>query len=116
MVRSRTDDLELARRYLLRQLDGREQAQADERVFLDPTFFEQVEIAEDDLIEEDAGGDVPDVDRASVLEFMNDPTGSSAPASLASCSSASVLQPSSLRRRSRRRRPRASRPGGRSRR
>lgn len=73
MVRSRTDDLELARRYLLRQLDGREQAQADERVFLDPTFFEQVEIAEDDLIEEDAGGDVPDVDRASVLEFMNDP-------------------------------------------
>jgi hypothetical protein len=73
VARSRTDDLELARRYLLRQLDDTEQARAEERAFLDPAFFEQVEIAEDDLIEEYAHGDAPGVDRTSLLEFMKDP-------------------------------------------
>ena len=71
-MRSHTDDRQFARRYLLHQLTESEQAEAQERLFLDPVFFEQIEISEDDLIDEYATGDVFEPDRAALAEFMKD--------------------------------------------
>jgi hypothetical protein len=70
---SHSADLALIRRYLLRDLDEADEARLDERVLSDQSFFEVVELVEDDIVDEYVRGETPPAARRGVEAFLSTP-------------------------------------------
>ncbi|HST21596.1 MAG TPA: hypothetical protein VLR90_10790 [Blastocatellia bacterium] len=71
---SRTDEASLIKRYLLGELTEQEQKAVEERMMIDPDYYNSVLLAEDDLIDEYVSGELSGERRESfVSRFMSVP-------------------------------------------
>src|SRR5215471_18419867 len=70
------DEDDLIRRYILRELAEEEQQRIEERLMTDDAFFERLKIAEDELVDEYLGGELPHGERERFeLSFLTTPEG-----------------------------------------